>query len=198
MAGSHSRVAWVPQVQSFYLCRSGGPEMEGHWVSGGHTQSYTLASLGSTTFCLFPGPQFFLPREEGALFHIHSSNPELKYGQSSRSFLEDLGPQENPSCSGLLPLWSWRICDSDEACLPSAQEGPLVMVVSTLLTLQRQLKEWIGIGREKWIGIKCLTSGNFLLILANLPFICGTYFFLIFYKVTFSIFKVFSQKNHPR
>lgn len=141
MAGSHSRVAWVPQAQSFHLCRSGGPEMEGHWVSGGHTQSYTLASLGSTTFCLFPGPQFFLPREEGALFHMHSSNPELKYGQSSRSFLEDLGPQENPSCSGLRPLWSWRICDSDEACLPSAQEGLLVMVVSTLLTLQRQLKE---------------------------------------------------------
>ena len=37
-------------------------------------------------FCLLPGSHFSILRGEGTLFHMHQSNPEPKYGQSSRSF----------------------------------------------------------------------------------------------------------------
>lgn len=110
-------------ILSFMPCR--GSRKEGKWISRGHTQSWTsLLRCGSQLmFCLLPRSQFFLPRREKALFRAYQSNPHLSYGQRSRSFPGKLGPQANPSYIGF--LWSWIICDSYEASLPSAHEGHL-------------------------------------------------------------------------
>lgn len=113
MVDTHSRVVGVPVTQSFMSCHKCSRK-EGHWVSGGHMQSWTSLHKDESQmmFCLLPGSYFFLPGGEGTLFYLYKSNPELSYGQRLRSFPGKLGPQANPRCTGL--LWSQIICDSHE------------------------------------------------------------------------------------